>query len=93
MPVSLLVYWSASTDPTVTNYKIYHGTSPGSYSDSITVGNVLNMYYPVSGTGIHYFAIASISSVTGESVKGTEFSAVVVEPIGVVRGVIRRQAY
>lgn len=94
--IGVLVYWSASTDATITNYKVYCGTSPGTYTDPsspLTVGNVLHTYYSVPGPGLYYFAIAAVSSVTGETTKGTPFTITVAEPSGIVRSVMRRAAY
>lgn len=92
--IGVLIFWSASVDPTVNQYKIYAGTAPGNYNLSnspLTVGNVLHYYYPVPGPGRYYFAISAVSSVTGETIKGTEFIVDVLEPVGRIEFLNKRQ--
>lgn len=91
--IGILVYWNASTDTSVNNYKVYAGTAPTNYNlanSPITTGHVLHTYYPVPGPGRYYFAIAAVSTSTGESNKGTEFSLDVREPTGRVTQMVRR---
>lgn len=92
--IGVYVYWDASPDSTVNDYRIYCGTSPGVYdvpNSPINTGNVLQYVYPVPGPGRYYFAISAISTVTGETAKGTEFSVLVNEPAGVITHLVRRQ--
>src|SRR4051812_10468656 len=36
---SVTVGWNASSDPSVTGYKIYYGSSSGAYTNAVAVGN------------------------------------------------------
>ena len=57
--------WDASTQPEVTGYKIYWGTSSGNYSNSVNAGNVTT--YTVTGlnSGTTYYFAATCSTSTG----------------------------
>jgi hypothetical protein len=64
--------WQASTDSKVTGYKVYYGTSSGSYMQTagqgISAGN--NTTYTVSGlpTGtLYYFAVTAADAAGNES--------------------------
>jgi parallel beta-helix repeat protein len=59
----------------VTNYTVYYGTSPGNYTNNITLGNITN--YTITGLingQRYYFAVSAINAV-GESPKSNEVSA------------------
>ena len=59
----------------VTNYTVYYGTTPGNYTNNITVGNITS--YTITGLingQRYYFVVSAINSV-GESEKSTESSA------------------
>lgn len=74
--VQTILSWNASSG--ATSYKVYRGTSPGSYSLNWNVGNVLeydvNLLTPkmVYGT-TYYFAIAAIDG-GGEGTKSSEIT-------------------
>ena len=57
--------WDASTQPEVTGYKIYWGTSSGQYTGSVDVGNVTT--YTVTGlnSGTTYYFVATCYTATG----------------------------
>lgn len=60
-PVSLS--WTASTDPTVTGYIVHWGTSPGSYTGSVDVGNATQ--YTLSGLDAYtkyYIAVTAYNA-------------------------------
>ena len=71
-PVLLTLVWTTPVGP-VDGYRMYHGTSPGTYLQS--AGNGI----PVQGniwtssvlTGVNYFANTAYNS-TGESAKSNE---------------------
>jgi parallel beta-helix repeat protein len=59
----------------VTNYTVYYGTSPGNYTNNITLGNITN--YTITGLingQRYYFAVSAINAV-GESPKSNEVFA------------------
>jgi hypothetical protein len=61
--------WNASADSTVTGYKVYYGTNPGSLaaSTSIDVGANLSGSVTNLGSGTYYFAATSYNSNRVES--------------------------
>jgi parallel beta-helix repeat protein len=65
--------WNAVTDPSFDAYKIYYGTSSGSYGAPIKVGNVTShkLTQLTNGTP-YYIAISSVNTFGAESAKCTE---------------------
>ena len=68
----LILSWNANTEPGVTGYKVYYGSSSRNYTTSIDVGN--NTTYtlsvvPVSNT---YFAVTAYNSFGTESTPSDE---------------------
>jgi hypothetical protein len=63
--------WNASTDPTVTGYRIYAGQASGgpyTYRGSPKdVGNVLDGSFGVRDPGTYYFVIRGILGAGGET--------------------------
>jgi hypothetical protein len=63
------VSWSASTDPTVTYYRVYHGLAPRTYSQTAGAGEkVTALNYTQAGLqkGVaYYFAVTSVDGATG----------------------------
>ena len=60
----------------VTNYTVYYGTTPGNYTNNITVGNITS--YTITGliNGQRYYFAVSAFNAVGESEKSNEVSAV-----------------
>ena len=74
--VSATLAWPVSTDPTVTGYNVYYGTAPGTYTNSIDVGNVTTATLSnlVAGTR-YYFAAKAYNSSRTESPYSNETNA------------------
>jgi hypothetical protein len=74
--------WTAPTTYTdgsaitgISGYKVYVGTSPGSYSQTVSVGNVTN--YTVSNLAdstTYYFAVAAYDTTGGSSATSSPFT-------------------
>ena len=69
--------WDPNTQPEVTGYKIYWGTSSGTYTNSVDVGNVTT--YTVCGLnlGSYYFSVTAYDNDGHEST----YSNVVIDSI------------
>jgi hypothetical protein len=44
----------------VTSYRVYYGTSSGTYTDSVTTADLHFTFFGLSGSANHYFAVAAI---------------------------------
>src|SRR5437867_17501 len=67
--------WDPNTEPDLAGYKLYYGTSSGSYQFSVDVGNLTS--YTLSGLlegRIYYFAATAYNSSLGESGFSNEVS-------------------
>jgi hypothetical protein len=62
---SVTLAWDPSTNPSVTGYRIYWGTTSGSYTNSANAGN--SFIYTVSGlnSGTTYYFVATCYTGTG----------------------------
>ena len=72
---SVMLDWNASTSANVTGYNVYFGTTSGSYSNKIDVGN--NTRFTISNlvAGVtYYFAATAYDSNGDESAFSTEAS-------------------
>ncbi|MDR3558947.1 MAG: fibronectin type III domain-containing protein [Candidatus Pacebacteria bacterium] len=69
---SATVAWTASTDPTVTGYKVYYGTSTGNYTSSLDVGNVTQCTIPSLPKGQTIYAAVTAYDGTSESSYSSE---------------------
>ena len=69
--------WNANTEPYLSGYKIYYGTSPGNYGSPKITGNV-NTYRVTGLTNgtKYYLTISSMNTVGVESAKAPEIEAV-----------------
>ena len=68
MAGQVILAWDANTEPDVTGYKVYSGTTSGTYGAPIDVGNVLT--YTVSGLTdgqTYFFAVTAYDSFGNES--------------------------
>jgi len=77
--------WTAPTKNTdgsnltnLTGYKIYYGTSPGNYTQSVTVTGASTTSYtlPLS-PGTYYFALTAVDSTGAESARTGELTKTV----------------
>jgi len=76
---SATLSWDAVSGPTLSGYRVYYGTSPGSYNQpsgqGISVGNTTT--YTVMGLSNgtrYYFAVTSVNTSNVESTYSTEVS-------------------
>jgi len=61
------ISWAANTEPDLAGYKVYHGTSPATYTESVDVGNVTTYVWNGLPYGNNYFAITSYDTSANES--------------------------
>jgi parallel beta-helix repeat protein len=67
--------WNANTEPFLNGYKIYYGTTPGTYGTPLIVGKVTSYRITNLQNGIPYFiTISSMNDVGAESEKAPEIS-------------------
>lgn len=71
-----LLAWNAVDDPTVFNYQIGVGQSPGAYTQSADAGNALQYTYSFTSPGTWYVAIRA-QAPDGFGPYGTEFTVTV----------------
>jgi fibronectin type 3 domain-containing protein len=74
---SIKLAWDPNTDPNVTGYKVYYGTSPGKYGPGIDVGN--GTTYDLTGLikgQKYYLAITAYDKTGKESKFSTEIIGV-----------------
>jgi len=53
------VAWDANSDPAVTGYRVHYGTSPGSYTSHVDVGNTTNCIISGLLEGLTYYFAAT----------------------------------
>jgi hypothetical protein len=58
--------WNASPSPEVSHYRIHFGTTSGTYTEIIEVGNVTQAMVPGLENGVTYFFAVGAVSPTGE---------------------------
>jgi hypothetical protein len=79
------VAWDPNPEPEVAGYKIYFGTTPGSYTVSMNAGNITSMVISGLEAGVtYYFAAVAYDSSGNESGFSNEISYVV--PTGASAG-------
>jgi hypothetical protein len=62
------VAWDPNPEPDVAGYKIYYGTSPGSYTASVNAGNITSLAISGLQAGLtYYFAAVAYDSSGNES--------------------------
>lgn len=67
--------WDASSDPNVAGYRLYYGSSSGSYTQSVDVGKATQATLSTLTAGNTYFAaVTAYSTAALESPKSTEVS-------------------
>ncbi len=75
---SVSLTWNPNTEPDLAGYKLYMGTSPGSYSQIFDVGHVTS--YTVSTLVLgetYYFALTAYDIYANESGFSTELSTTI----------------
>lgn len=74
--------WDPSPGPDIAGYKIYYGTAPGDYSQTVTVGNTTNATISGLIEGFtYYFAATAYNSFDLESEPCEEISYTVPAPV------------
>jgi hypothetical protein len=72
---SATLQWSANLEPDLAGYRIYHGTSPGIYGSTQTVGKTTSYEYPnLTSNTTHYFTITAFDTSGNESLPSSEVS-------------------
>jgi len=75
---SLTFSWNASASPSVTRYNVYYGTTSGSYTNKISVGNVTNATISNLCAGVtYYFTATAVDTNANESGFSNEASFIV----------------
>ena len=64
-PAQVNLAWNASTDPTTAGYKIYYGTSSGSYQSVVDAGNTTTCSIPNLLNGVTYYFAATDYNTSG----------------------------
>jgi hypothetical protein len=73
--------WDPSPDPSVSGYRIYYGTTPGTYSSSILAGNATTAIVPGLAAGVTYYFVITAYDVNGvESAYSDEISFIPGQP-------------
>lgn len=65
LTVSATLMWPASTDPSVTGYKVYYGTASGNYTHSIDVGLATSATISNLIAGTRYYFAAKAYNASG----------------------------
>ena len=74
---SLHLGWNANTEADLSGYKVYYGTSSGSYGAPINVGNVTDYLLTGLTEGVtYYISITAYDTANNESEKATEITGV-----------------
>src|SRR2546425_7354246 len=72
--------WDPNTEPDLAGYKLYYGTSSGSYQFSVDVGNLTSYTLPGLLEGqIYYFAATAYNQSRNESGFSNEVSKVIAD--------------
>ncbi len=73
---TITLIWTANTEPDLTGYKVFRGTSPGNYPSVTQVGTVVS--YQATGLNAgttYYFALKALDAGSNESGLSSEVSA------------------
>lgn len=72
--------WNANTEPDLSGYKVYYGTSSGNYGAPIDVGNTTNHTITGLADGTYYFAVTARDTSGNESGFSNEASKALSTP-------------
>src|SRR5690349_16967665 len=64
--------WDANTEPNLTGYNLYYGTSSGVYSNKVGVGKVTSYSVTLPNGGPYFFALTAVNAEGLESDFSTE---------------------
>ncbi len=62
---SITLTWDADASPDIAGYRLYSGTSSGTYTESIDVGNITVATIPNLTAGITYFCVVTAYNTAG----------------------------
>ncbi len=86
MAAGITVRWNANTETDLAGYNVYYGTSSGTYSACINVGNVTSYQIANLTQGTtYYFIVTALDNAGNESTDSDEVSATL--PLAVVSSV------
>lgn len=68
------VQWDTSSVPNLAGYVVLHGTTSGTYFEDRWAGLSTTFDFPVSQSGVHYFAVKVKDTNGNESTASTEVS-------------------
>ena len=78
---SMQISWNANTDSDLAGYKVYYGTTSGTYNANVNVGNVTTHTISDLSTGqTYYVAVTAYDTSANESEYSTEVSASIPVP-------------
>lgn len=76
----VMLQWDASPAETVTNYRIYRGNAPGTYTAHDHLANVLTHTVTGLGPGTWYFTATALDAAGNESDFSNEVSLIIEAP-------------
>lgn len=76
---SAYISWDPNTEPDLSGYKVYYGTSPGQYAHSIDVGNVTGYHVTSLEYTTYYMAVSAYDLSSNESLLSEEVSITLVD--------------
>jgi len=76
---SIPLRWDPAAHPSLAGYRIYYGTTHGSYANSITINNAATSTYTISNlpAGTYYMTIRAFDTSNNESVSSPELSKII----------------
>lgn len=77
---SITVDWDASTDPTVTGYKLYQGAASLAYTDVVDTGSALTYSFTNVASGTYFFAVTAYAPGGLESDYSPEVGTLIPQP-------------
>ncbi|MEX2491089.1 MAG: Ig-like domain-containing protein [Nitrospirales bacterium] len=78
---SVMLQWAANSESDLAGYKVYQGTTPGSYGSAIEVGNTTVYTAQNLKDGLtYYFAVAAHDTSGNESAPSIEVSKLITDP-------------
>ncbi len=77
---SIVLAWDASTDPTVTGFKIYEGGASRAYTNVVDVGSALTYTFTNVASGTYFFAATAYASANLESDYSPEVGTLIPQP-------------
>lgn len=73
--------WDQSVTPGVTHNKVYYGSSPRSYDESVVIEAAEEYTVADLPSGVYYFAVTALDKIGTESSYSNEVSTTVRDPV------------